>query len=242
MRLIFIRHGDPDYVNDTLTEKGWREARLLSERVKSWDIDAIYLSPLGRAQDTASFSLKELGMQGITLDWLREFWYPVTDPVTGRFGVPWDFMPEFFTKEELLYDKDHWFEHPILASNETLKANALAVFQKFDELLASYGYVRDGGLYRVNTQKKAESDTTIVFFCHLGVSLLLLGHLFGISPSILWQSIFLAPTSVTILSSEERMENTAFFRAQVLGDTRHLFDGREPISQAGYFTEPFLER
>lgn len=30
MRLIFVRHGEPDYVNDTLTEKGWREAELLA--------------------------------------------------------------------------------------------------------------------------------------------------------------------------------------------------------------------
>ena len=32
MRLIFIRHGDPDYVHDTLTEKGKREAELLAQR------------------------------------------------------------------------------------------------------------------------------------------------------------------------------------------------------------------
>lgn len=25
MRILLIRHGDPDYVNDTLTEKGRRE-------------------------------------------------------------------------------------------------------------------------------------------------------------------------------------------------------------------------
>ena len=49
MRLIFIRHGDPDYENDTLTEKGWREAKLLSERTKNWTVDDIYVSPLGRA-------------------------------------------------------------------------------------------------------------------------------------------------------------------------------------------------
>lgn len=26
MRIIFVRHAEPDYANDTLTEKGWREA------------------------------------------------------------------------------------------------------------------------------------------------------------------------------------------------------------------------
>ena len=38
MRIIFVRHGDPDYANDTLTEKGWREAALLAERVSGWDV------------------------------------------------------------------------------------------------------------------------------------------------------------------------------------------------------------
>lgn len=54
MRLIFIRHGDPDYVHDTLTEKGKREAELLAQRVKNWDVSKFYVSPLGRAQLTAN--------------------------------------------------------------------------------------------------------------------------------------------------------------------------------------------
>ena len=29
MKLLFIRHGDPDYEKDSLTEKGWHEAELL---------------------------------------------------------------------------------------------------------------------------------------------------------------------------------------------------------------------
>ena len=44
MRIIFVRHGEPDYANDTLTPKGWREAELLSQRLKNWDIDAFYTS------------------------------------------------------------------------------------------------------------------------------------------------------------------------------------------------------
>ena len=31
MKLIIVRHGDPDYENDTLTERGWKEAKALSE-------------------------------------------------------------------------------------------------------------------------------------------------------------------------------------------------------------------
>lgn len=39
MRLLFIRHGDPDYEHDTLTEKGEREAELLADRLQSEKMD-----------------------------------------------------------------------------------------------------------------------------------------------------------------------------------------------------------
>lgn len=246
MKLIFIRHAEPNYEHDTLTDKGWKEAILLSERVKYWNVDDIYLSPLGRAQDTASFSLEALGKEATTLEWLEEFWYPVTDPTTGRFGVPWDFMPEYFTKEPLLYDKDHWFDTKLLSSNPELKECALKTYKEFDALLASYGYIREGGFYRVNREiydkKKCDKDDiTLVFFCHLGISLLLMAYMMGISPSILWQSIFVAPSSVSVLNAEVRINDAAFFRAQVIGDTRHLKDGNELISSAGCFVEPWQE-
>ena len=40
MKLMIIRHGDPDYVHDSLTEKGWREAELLSEWIGGLDVSA----------------------------------------------------------------------------------------------------------------------------------------------------------------------------------------------------------
>ena len=54
MRILIIRHGDPDYQNDSLTEKGWREAELLRDRLTQLPIDAFYCSPLGRAKATAT--------------------------------------------------------------------------------------------------------------------------------------------------------------------------------------------
>ncbi len=45
MRLIFIRHAEPDYSIDSLTEKGWREAKLLAERTKRWKVDEFTARP-----------------------------------------------------------------------------------------------------------------------------------------------------------------------------------------------------
>ena len=46
MRILFIRHGDPDYLNDTLTEKGCREADLLAKRAVTLQMGECYMSPL----------------------------------------------------------------------------------------------------------------------------------------------------------------------------------------------------
>ena len=77
MRLLFIRHAEPDYSTDTLTEKGRREAALLAKAVPSMQLDHCFVSPLGRAQETASFCMKTAGMTAKTLDWLEEFDAPV---------------------------------------------------------------------------------------------------------------------------------------------------------------------
>ena len=53
MKLVIIRHGEPDYEIDGLTEKGKVEADLLAERLAGFHMDENYVSPLGRARETA---------------------------------------------------------------------------------------------------------------------------------------------------------------------------------------------
>lgn len=234
MRLIFIRHGDPDYEKDSLTERGWREAEALSKRVARLTVDKFYVSPLGRARDTAEVSLKKLGREAEVKPWLREFYVRVTDPQTGKERIPWDLMPAYWTKEKLLYDKDLWHEHEFMKTGDVSK-EFKRVCDGIDEILAEYGYVRSGGFYR--TEKGCEK--TIVFFCHLGVQFAVLSHLFGISAPAMWQNFFVAPTSVTEVVTEERIKGQAAFRCKRLGDVSHLYaEGIEP-SNSGFFCETF---
>ena len=241
MKIIFIRHGDPDYVNDTLTEKGIREAKLLSDRTVNWPVTQFYCSPLGRAQKTASYTLEKVGREAVTHEWMKEFFYPVEDPVTGRVGVPWDFMPEYWTEIPQMYDKEGWKETDLYPSNPALLPAYAEVCEGIDDILASYGYRRHHNYYRNenHTDKSDKTNSTIVLFCHLGVICVMMSHLLGISPALLFHSLYLAPTSVTILGTEERRGNIAQFRAQVIGDTSHLARGGEPVSAAGYFTDVF---
>ena len=70
-----------------------------------------------------------------------------------------------------------------------------------DKLLANHG--RDphkNGMFRI----EKHSDETLVFFCHFGVSMVMIGHLLGISTMNMWHGFNMQPTSVTVLGCEER--------------------------------------
>lgn len=232
MKLIFIRHAEPDYEKDSLTEKGFREAELLSRRVAAWDIKDIYCSPLGRAQATSKPSLEKLGREAVTKDWLREFPGYVVNPTNGQMTICWDLMPNYWCREKLHYDKDHWYEAPLMQTGNVKEAWEDAR-NGLDALLAEHGYVREESWYRVENG----NEDTLVFFCHLGITCVLAGHLLGISPLVMLHGIFMPPSCVTILQTEERQKGKAYFRCRGLADTGHLLMAGEPISEMGAFIE-----
>ena len=234
MRIYFIRHGDPDYANDTLTDRGWEEAAALSKRVAKWDVDKFYCSPLGRARDTASLSLNLMKRTAETKDWLREFYVPVIDQETGQERIPWDLMPSYWTNQPILYDKDNWPMHPLMKTGK-VSEEYKRVCNGIDEILAEYGYIRKDGFYVTDRG----NEKTVAIFCHLGVQFVMLSHLFGISAPALWQNFFVAPTSVTEVVTEERIKGEVCFRCKRLGDISHLYiDGIEP-SNSGFFNEVY---
>ena len=255
MKIIFIRHAEPDYATDTLTEKGCREAELLAQRTKNWKVTDFYCSPLGRAKQTAEPTLNAFGREAVTCDWLREFDLTPYDP-QEKLGL-WDLKPEYLNKNKNLFDPAHWLEAPVMHTRP-VKENYENVMQGFDGLLRKYEYFREGVYYRapkdhISSNHYMEYDgrtvehmkdsrveeTTIVCFCHLGVMLNIMSYLLNTTPSTLWQGIFIPPSSVTVLASEERDPGSAYFRCQMIGDTSHLREAGEPVSYYGYFTTPF---
>lgn len=44
MNLVIIRHGDPDYEHDTLTEHGWTEAEVLAHRMEKMNVKDLRIS------------------------------------------------------------------------------------------------------------------------------------------------------------------------------------------------------
>lgn len=230
MRLLIIRHGEPDYEKDSLTPKGWREAAYLAEMLANERIDKCYVSPLGRAKDTASLTLEKTGMQAEECAWLQEFPAEVIRPDKGYPINSWDFLPQDWTNVREYYDRDLWASTKLMQDGD-VRREYDKVTEAFDQLLARHGYVREGNFYRV----RCANRDTLALFCHFAVECVLLGHLIGASPMVLWHGFCAAPSSVTTVMTEERREGIASFRISRFGDVSHLYaKGEEPSFYARY--------
>ena len=234
MKLLLIRHGDPDYAIDGLTPAGQREAGLLAGRLAAMNIKEYYVSPLGRAKATAAPTLQMTSRTAEVKEWLHEFRPAIIRPDCGWSNCCWDWLPQDWLADPRLRDVDHWFENEYMAGGH-VKEEYDRVIGKFDGFLAEHGYVRDGLTYR----PVQPNEDTIAFFCHFGISAVLMSHLLNVSPMILWQGMAAPPGSVTTLTTEERRKGVAVFRVNAFGDTGHLYAAGVSPSFAARYCETF---
>lgn len=235
MNIYIIRHGDPDYEKDSLTEKGWREAEFLSRRLCKIPAKAYYVSPLGRARDTASVTLKKVGAEATVLPWLREFNVGYATPKAFHpEGLGWDLLPQDWVADPRYYDPWHWMEAPAY-KDSGISEKYNEVISGLDALLADHGYQRQGNVYKV---VKANQDN-LFFFCHYGLECVLLSRLLDCSPVVLWHHTVALTTSVTMLTTEERRPTTAVWRMSRFGDLSHLDGAGEEPSFSARFCEVY---
>lgn len=237
MKLMIIRHGDPNYAIDGLTEKGAREAALLADRLCREELTAVYCSTMGRAKATIQPTLDRLGRTATYCDWLREFGYVAPEmPYERDTRLAWDQLPSFMATVPELYSPTAWREYPPLKDAGVGEAYD-EVTRALDAVLEQHGYRRNGTQYEV----LHSSHDTLVFVCHYGVTGVLLSHLLNCSPYTVWQHMCTAPTAVTTLYTEERREGIASLRASAIGDTSHLYVADEPPAFSARYCECFTD-
>ena len=234
MEVWIVRHADPDYEHDSITEKGEREARLLAERLAKYDFSAVYVSPMGRAQKTASYYLELTKKTAETLDWLHEF--KGTVMIDGRETMCWDRLPNYWTKIDDYYSYEKWFDVPLM-SGGNVKSEYEKVKAGVDFLFEKHGYKHNERMYDV---LKPNHDR-ILLFCHFGVEAAMLSHIIKISPMVIWHNFVALPTSVTRLASVEREKGKAVFNIIQFGDLSHLYCGNEKEAFAARFCECYTD-
>ncbi len=242
MKIIIIRHAEPDYEHDSLTEKGVREATLLSSYLKDHypSIHHFYVSPLGRAKKTYEISTSNnyLDTPSTFCSWLVEFKGKVRrKEKDNSFWSCWDLLPSVVEEEGILYSSN-WRDAKIVNEpGATILEEYDNVIKEFDQVLSANGYQRNGFSYKVTNS----NHNVIVFYCHFGVASVFMSRLMNCSPYSIWQNTVLLPSSVTEFVSEEREEGIASFRANKIGSLAHLEQTKEPESFFARFCECYKD-
>ncbi len=235
MRIIIIRHAEPDYENNTLTKKGFEEAKVLGEYLKDLSFDAIYSSPYARAKLTALEIIKHHQDKELVIkDWLHEFEPRITLPGQEKKTITWDFYPRFYTKIKDFYDNDKYMDLPYF-KNASVKEEYNNVITNFDNILKKNGYTRNGLLYQVTN----ENERTLIFVCHFGLMSVLMSHLLNIPYSLIANTFICLPSGVTTFITEEREKGIALFRCNGFSDMSHLNKVGMKVSFSGRFCETF---
>ena len=232
MILYYVRHGDPIYEPDMLTEQGHLQAEALAKRLSLYGVDEIYSSSSVRAKETAQPTCELLGKSLTELDWMHEkhcadaFGVPICEG--GRLTWLWA-RPEYadlLCSREVREMGDRWCEHPAF-SQMGFKEYYADMKKNIDGFIASLGYEhdREKGLYRVTGNNK---EKRVALFAHEGVAKVFMSEVLDIPYPYYVEHFEMKHTGVTAIYFDEGRNDYDFHgyaRARVLtlSNDSHLF-------------------
>ncbi len=219
MRIVFVRHGEPDYASDSLTALGREQARAAAVRLKEEGVEEIWSSPLGRALETAKAASDALRLPVQTLDFMREVrWGSMDGNEILCSGHPWAIVFEM-AGLGLDLNAPNWRDLPYFRNNRLLECID-RIENGIDEWLERYGYVREGRYYRHTTEEKRQR--TIALFSHGGSSCAAMGHILNLQFPCACALLHIDYTGITVVQMESRSGSGTLSRLTLSNDARHI--------------------
>jgi probable phosphoglycerate mutase len=219
MRIIFVRHGEPDYATDSLTETGILQARAVAQRLKDEGIEEIYCSSMGRAIQTARETAKILDLPIKTLDYMKELrWGSIDGKPIFADGHPWDIVDEMVRQGYDLTAPD-WRDNKYF-SNNIVTEEADNVAAKTDDWLETLGYKREGNYYRCI--REGNDQHTVALFSHGGSSSAAMGHILNLQFPYCCSSFHIEFTGITILRFDRNPGSIAMPCMELVNDSMHI--------------------
>jgi len=182
MDIVFIRHGQPQWAVDGLsqsdpylTELGHEQANLAAERIASdptGNATELIVSPALRSQQTAAPISEKAGLAIETVDGLLEIQFP------DWSGVTEDVVIEIFKKTRHR-TPDEWWDG--LPGGESFRDFHDRVTTSLDAILQSRGISRN--VDDPHLWNAPDDPGRIVIVAHGGTNSVCLTHLMGIPPS-----------------------------------------------------------
>jgi broad specificity phosphatase PhoE len=218
--LRLVRHAEPAYVvdgtlfnNPALTARGQDQAKRLAER--DWGrVDALWVSPMVRAEQTAAPLLDRLGLTPVIHEWMREIETPA-----AWDGSPVDNLEAAFEKYNMRAIAELWDGLP---DGESFRDFHRRVTGGLTAALAAYGatpIVTEDEHPDLWTEPE---DVNVLFIAHGGTNAVVLTHLLGVAPTPWeWDRFASAHTSIASLRTT-KIAHAVAFGMTAFGDTSHL--------------------
>ena len=218
MRLILVRHGQPNYELDCLTPLGHLQAEAAADRLLRENIDVIYASTCGRALETAEHTAARYGMCVNRLPFMREVTWGYNGKTNDPAGHPWNLVDEMVLQGKTLRN-ENWREVPPFLGNSICQ-NVDMIGEELDRWLQTLGYTREGAYYRAgeNTQK------TVALFSHGGSSNAVLAHIFHMPFPFVIQVLHADFTSITVLNFPDTPGKLVMPVLELANDIAHIQD------------------
>ena len=217
MRIIFVRHGEPDYEKDCLTPTGKLQAEAAARRLAREGIGEIYTSPMGRASETAACTAELLNLPVRTLDFMHEIsWGGPGIPYEGH---PWTVSDRMISSDNFDFYHQDWRHHPLFEKNTAVRYLD-GISLRFDELLRGQGYRHEGTRYFCETDRQK----TIAVFSHGGSGACVLAHLLALPFPYVCTVMPYEFTSIIILEFPVRKGEYVHPRIELFNDTAHTLN------------------
>lgn len=224
MLFFYIRHGDPIYDPDGLTEKGKEQAEKLSEKAAILGFDKIFASTSRRAIMTATPTAEKTGKEIETLAFANE------SEAFRYFGLErngkgtWCFVdPEtvklFKSPEVLSLGKD-WYKSELFKDTslpewvKTVHRETVGLFEKL-----GYRFNEENGTYTAVSHKYDR----VALFAHGGFGMAFISELLGIPyPLFATRFEYLCCTGVCVFEIADEGEDIVPKLIQY-GNDSHLY-------------------
>ncbi len=204
MLFFYVRHGDPIYSPDGLTELGHQQAEALVSRMEICNPDRIFASSSNRAIQTAEPTAKKLNKEIEILDWchekyaIKDFW---AESKSGNsfwcFGL--SEYRRLFNSSEVRSLGREWYNHSAFAETN-FKVGQERIQKEADNFFATLGYrhVPEEGGYIA----ERPNDERIALFAHQGFGMIFMSCLLDIPYPIYSTHFDMTHTGVTAIEFE----------------------------------------
>ena len=227
MLLYIVRHGDPIYETDSLTERGRRQAEAVGKRIFDAKIDRIFSSPMGRAKETADPACRLLGIEKEIEDWAHEIGDERLTPFPDGKMKSISLVQNTYYRENGNIDLTYENAYDCPGIKETDMKSAVKYIEESGRaFLERLGYREENGVYRI----LKPNEERVALFCHSAFARAWISTLLHIPLHIMWASFDYTHTGVTVLEFKNNENGVTAPKCLVYSDVSHLYASGEDTS------------